>query len=131
MRYTGGGSCASVANGRIPNNDIHRDAVHAMSRLLRDIGYFLILLVMIVGLTGIIYHTIGVDGWLERFFGGLLQQDLATVVALLAGVALAGWLARRWLIATQTNALFNDFLMYAMVALGLVFLARLVLYGSL
>jgi hypothetical protein len=102
-----------------------------MNRLLRDIAYFLILLLMIVGLTGLIFHTIGEEGWIERFFGGLLRQDFAAIAAILAGVALAVWFVRRWMIATRTNALFNDFLMYAMVALGLLFSARILLYGTL
>jgi hypothetical protein len=102
-----------------------------MNRLLRDILYFLILLLMIVGLTGLIYHTIGEEGWIERFFGDLLRQDFAAIVAIVVGVVLAGWFVRRWLLATQSNALFNDFLMYAMVALGLVFFVRILLYGTL
>jgi len=100
-------------------------------RLLRDIGYFLVLLLMILGVTGAIYHAIGKDGWIEQFLGGLLHQHLAAALVVLAGVAAAGWLVRRWLFATRTNVVFNDLLMYAMVALGLVFLLRLYLYGNL
>jgi hypothetical protein len=101
-----------------------------LKRLLRDIGYFLVLLLMIVGVTGTIYHAIGKDGWIESFFGGLLHQNLAAALVILAGVAVSVWLVRRWLIATRTNVVFNDLLMYAMVALGLVFTLRLYLYGN-
>jgi hypothetical protein len=100
-------------------------------RLLRDIGYFLILVLMIIGITGILYHAIGENGWVERFLGGVFDQGFAIIAMTLVGVVLAGWLARRWLIATQTNALLNDFLMYGMVALGVLFLGRLIMYGSL
>lgn len=102
-----------------------------MKRLLRDIGYFLIVVVMVIGIVGVMAHAIGEGGWIERLFGGLLHQTISTIVVILLGLALMGWLARRWLLATQANALFNDFLMYAMVALGIVFIARLVLYGTL
>lgn len=102
-----------------------------MKRLLRDITYFIVLVMMVVGVTGVIFHAIGEDGWIERFLGGLLNQAFTTVGAIVLGLALSGWLARRWLIATQANALFNDFLMYAMVALGVLFVGRLAMYGTL
>lgn len=102
-----------------------------MKRLLRDIGYFFVLVLMVIGVTGVIYHAIGENGWIERFFGGLLNQALSTIAAILLGLLLMGWLARRWLMASQANALLNDFLMYAMVALGVLFLGRVVMYGTL
>ncbi|RPI45171.1 MAG: hypothetical protein EHM59_10855 [Betaproteobacteria bacterium] len=95
-----------------------------MGSLLRDIGYFVILCLMVVGVGGVIYHAIGRDGWIEQFIGGVLGQGITTALVILAGVVYAGWLIRRWLIATQRNALFNDILMYGMVALGLVFVVR-------
>src|SRR5688572_13406743 len=33
-----------------------------MNRLLRDIGYFFILALMVLGITGVIYHAIGESG---------------------------------------------------------------------
>lgn len=102
-----------------------------MNRLLRDICYFLILILMVVGITGVIFHAVGADGWIGRFFGGLVDQGISTAVMVFLGLGCIGWLARRWLIATQANALFNDFLVYAMIALGVFFFARLVLYGTL
>lgn len=101
-----------------------------MTKLIRDIGYFAILCLMILGVAGVMYHAIGNDGWIERFFGGILRQDIGSILGILIGIAVAGWLGRRWLIASQTNALFNDFLMYGLVALGLLFLGRLVMHGS-
>ena len=103
----------------------------ALKRLLRDIGYFFVLALMVVGVTGIIYHAIGEGGWIERFFGELFDRDISAIAVILLGLALAGWLARRWLAANQANALFNDFVLYAMVALGVLFLGRLVMYGAL
>jgi len=95
-----------------------------MTRLLRDIGYFIILCLMIIGVGGVLYHAIGREGWIESFMSGVLSQGISTAVVVLIGVVYAGWLIRRWLIATQRNALFNDMLMYGMVALGLVFVGR-------
>ena len=95
-----------------------------MQRLLRDIGYFIILCLMVIGVGGVIYHAIGKDGWIEQFLSGVLSQGITTALVILAGVVYAGWLIRRWLIASQRHALFNDFLMYGMVALGLVFIGR-------
>ena len=102
-----------------------------MKRLLRDIAYFFILALMVIGVIGLIYHAVGENGWIERFFGGLLHHTVTTIGAIVLGLVLIGWLARRWLIASQANALFNDFLMYAAVALGAFFLGRLVMYGTL
>ncbi|MCC6531776.1 MAG: hypothetical protein IT531_04440 [Burkholderiales bacterium] len=101
-----------------------------MKRLIRDIGYFAILCLMIVGMGGVIYHAIGKDGWIERFLGGVLDQGLASVAGILIGLVLGAWLIRRWLLATQRHALFNDFLMYGMVALGVLFIGRLLLHGT-
>ena len=101
-----------------------------MLRLLRDIGYFIILCLMVVGVGGILYHTIGAGGWIERLLGDMFGLGPTTAIAILVGVVFAGWLIRRWLIASQRNALFNDFLMYGMVALGLLFLGRWLIGGS-
>lgn len=101
-----------------------------MTRLIRDIGYFAILCLMITGVGGVIYHAIGTDGWIERVLGGVFQQGIGTVLVVVIGVAVGAWIIRRWLVATQTNALFNDFLMYGLVALGVLFIGRLLMYGS-
>jgi hypothetical protein len=101
-----------------------------MTKLIRDIGYFAVFCLMIVGLIGVMYHAIGKDGWIERFMGGVIDQGVGSILAVLIGIGAAYWLGRRWLIASQTNALFNDFLMYGLVALGLLFLGRLMMHGS-
>jgi hypothetical protein len=99
-------------------------------RLLRDIGYFVILCLMVVGVGGVIYHAIGRDGWIEKLLGDVLSRGISTALVVLAGLVYAGWLIRRWLIATQRHALFNDFIMYGMVALGLVFIGRWLMGGT-
>ncbi len=102
-----------------------------MKRLLRDIGYFVILGLMIIGVGGLVYHAVGADGWIGRFLGGVLDQGFGTILAVLIGLAVGGWLTRRWFIASQRHALFNDFLMYGMVALGVLFLGRWLMHGTL
>lgn len=102
-----------------------------MTKLIRDIGYFAILCLMIIGVVGIMYHAIGKDGWIAQLMSGLVTEGVGTILGVLAGIIAAGWLARRWLIATQTNVLFNDFLMYGLVAVGLFFLGRVMMQGSL
>jgi hypothetical protein len=101
-----------------------------MTRLIRDIGYFAILCLMIIGITGVMYHAIGKDGWIERVLGGVFQQGVGSILGIVIGIVIVVWIARRWLVATQTNALFNDFLMYGMVALGILFIGRLLMHGS-
>jgi len=101
-----------------------------MTRLLRDIGYFCVLALMIIGVGGIIYHAVRKDGWIESFTGSVFDQSVSTALAVLVGLVVAGWLTRRWLIASQRHALFNDFLMYGMVALGVIFLGRWFLHGA-
>jgi hypothetical protein len=99
-------------------------------RLMRDIGYFAIFCLMVVGVIGVMYHAIGKDGWIDKLFGGIFHYGIGTAIGILLGIAIAFWLGRRVLHATQTNALFNDFLMYGLVAIGLLFLVRLVLNGT-
>lgn len=101
-----------------------------MKRLLRDIGYFVILCLMIIGVGGLVYNAVGKDGWIGRFLGGVLDQGFGTILAVVIGLAVGGWLTRRWFIASQRHALFNDFLMYGMVALGVLFLGRWFMQGT-
>jgi hypothetical protein len=102
----------------------------ATKRLLRDIGYFLIFVLMIFGIVGVLYHALGKEGWIDKILGGVLDQGIGAAIGIAIGVLMAWWLGRRVLHATQTNALFNDFLMYGLVALGLFFIGRLTLHGS-
>jgi hypothetical protein len=100
------------------------------NRLLRDIGYFAIFALMVLGIIGVMYHAIGKDGWIDKFLGDVLLQGVGTAIGILIGIGVIWWVGRRVMLATQTNALFNDFLMYGLVALGLLFLGRLLLHGT-
>ena len=101
-----------------------------MKRLLRDIGYFAIFSLMVLGIVGVMYHAVGKDGWIDKLLGEIFNRGVGIAIAVAVGLGATWWLGRRMLHATQTNALFNDFLMYGLVALGLLFVGRLVLYGS-
>ena len=100
------------------------------TRLLRDIGYFAIFSLMVLGIIGVMYHAIGKDGWIDKFLGDVFLQGIGTAIGIVIGIGVIWWIGRRIMHATQTNALFNDFLMYGLVALGLLFLGRLMLHGT-
>ncbi|MCC6472977.1 MAG: hypothetical protein IT514_04450 [Burkholderiales bacterium] len=100
-------------------------------KLLRDIAYFAIFCLMVLGIGGVMYHAVGKGGWIERGFGGVFSQGLGTVLALVVGGVLIVWFGRRWMMGKRSQTILNDFLLYGVVALGLFFAARLILYGSL
>jgi len=99
-------------------------------KLLRDMGYFGILCLMVLGVGGLIYHAVGKEGWIDRLLGGLFHHGIGTAVGLVIGTSAILWVGRRWMLATQSNQLFNDFLMYGMVALGLFFVGRYAMLGA-
>jgi hypothetical protein len=100
------------------------------SRLIRDIGYFAIFCLMILGVIGVMYHAISKDGWVDTLLGDLVNRGVGTGIGIIIGIGVIWWIGRRVMVATQTNTLFNDFLMYGLVALGLLFLGRLMLHGT-
>lgn len=102
-----------------------------MKRLLRDMGYFAIFALMILGIIGVLYHALGKEGWIERFLGEVIDQGIGLVIGVVIAFGVLWWIGRRMLLATQANRLFNDFLMYGLVGLGLFFGARLLLQGTL
>jgi len=101
-----------------------------MKRLLRDIGYFTIFCLMILGIMGVLYHALGKDGWIDRFMGGVMDQGVGILVGVVIAGGLIWYIGRRIMLSTQTNKMFNDFMMYGLVALGVLFVARLLLHGT-
>ena len=99
-------------------------------RLLRDIGYFAIFILMILGITGVLYHALGKDGWIEKFLGGVMDQGIGILIGVVIAGAIIWQIGRRILLSTQTNKAFNDMLMYGLVALGLLFVGRLLYHGT-
>ena len=102
-----------------------------MKRLLRDIGFFAIFCLMILGIVGVLAHAIGRGGWIERFLGTVIDEGIGIIIGVLIAGAAMWWVGRRILLATQTNKAFNDALMYGLIALGVFFFARLLIYGTL
>lgn len=100
-------------------------------KLLRDIAYFCIFGLMVLGIGGVMYHAMGKGGWIDRVLGGVFHHGLGSALAIITGVGLFAWFGRRWMTGRRSQSVLNDFLMYGVVALGLVFAGRLVLYGSL
>ena len=101
-----------------------------MKRLLRDIGYFGVFALMVLGIIGVMYQAVGKDGWIDKFLGEIINRGVGVAIGVVVGIGVVVWLGQRVLHATRTNALFNDFLMYGFMALGILFLGRLLLHGS-
>ena len=101
-----------------------------MKRLLRDIGYFSVFCLMILGIVGVLVHALGKDGWIERALGAMVDQGVGIIIGVVITGAVVWWIGRRILLATQANKGFNDVLMYGLVALGVFFFVRLLMHGS-
>ena len=101
-----------------------------MKRLLRDIGYFSIFCLMILGIVGVLVHALGKDGWIEKALGAIVDQAVGIIIGVVITGAVVWWIGRRILLSTQANKGFNDVLMYGLVLLGVYFFARLLLHGT-
>jgi hypothetical protein len=101
----------------------------AMEGFLGIAGSFVILVLVILGIGGTMYHAIGSDGLVVTLFSRLLSQNFVIALVGFVALGLAFWLGRRWLRDTQANRLFNDGLMYAVAALGFVYAVRLWFFG--
>lgn len=100
-------------------------------RLIRDLGYFLIFCLMLLGIGGTMYHAMGREGWLDRVLGNIFHHGLGSVLVAIVGGGLVFWYVRRMTVARRSNHAFNDLWMYGVIALGLVFAGRLVMLGHL
>ena len=83
-----------------------------------------------LGITGVLYHALGKDGWIEKFLGGVMDQGIGILIGVVIAGAVIWQIGRRILLSTQTNKAFNDMLMYGLVALGLLFVGRLLYHGT-
>ena len=102
-----------------------------MEGFLGIAGSFVILVLVVLGIGGTMYHAIGSDGLVVNLFSRLLSQNFVIALVGLVALGLAFWLGRRWLRDTQANQLFNDGLMYTVAALGLVYAVRLWFLGHM
>ena len=98
--------------------------------MLKDFASFLVLVLMILGVGGAMFHAIGPDGWIVQAFAGLMRFNLGSALGIVVALGVAIWLGRRWLDDRQSNKLFNDGVVYFFAALGLFFAGRLLLIGS-
>ena len=101
-----------------------------MKRLLRDMAYFFVFCLMILGIVGVLVHALGKDGWIDRALGGIVDQGIGIILGVVIMGAVLWWIGRRILLATQANKAFNDVLMYGLIVLGVFFFARLLLHGT-
>jgi len=100
-------------------------------RLIRDLGYFLIFCLMLLGIGGTMYHAMGKEGWVDRVLGSIFHHGLGTALVGIFGAAIVIWYFRRMTVARRSANALNDLWMYGVIALGLLFAGRLMIYGHL
>jgi|ERR1043166_4296878 hypothetical protein len=102
-----------------------------MNESTKTAGSFALLILMLLGIAGLIYSSIGADGWVARLFSNIMTHSLAGAIAIVLGLAAAIWLGKGLLKASQRHNIVNDGLVYLFVGLGLYFVGRLLLTGSI
>jgi hypothetical protein len=87
----------------------------------------IVLAVLVVtGVGGTVYNALAPDGWIADAFQRSTPAGLASI-GIVGLVATFAWMARGWLIRGRAAQLFT----YAFAGVGLVYLARFWINGSL
>ena len=101
-----------------------------MKKFFVEIASFAVLVLMIVGVGGLMYHAIGTDGWIAGLLENIMHHSFGSALGILIALGVSIWLGRRWTLRNQSHKLFNDGIMYVFAALGLYFAGHLLLTGS-
>jgi len=91
---------------------------------------FVVLALVLTGIGGTIYKVIAPDGWVAQAFGRSLSAGVAALgsLAMIAGLA---WFSRGWSPSPHRRHRVSGLMVYAFAGAGLLYLARLVLQGTL
>ena len=96
---------------------------------LREVGLgFVVVLLVLMGISGTIYKLIAPNGWIAQAFGRSLSAGAAALGSLLMVTALAWFSRGRG--SGRTRQRYADLVVYTFAAAGVVYLAQLWLRGS-
>ncbi len=95
---------------------------------------FTVIILVLFGITGFSYHLFRDDGWIEAVVGNVwdisVQYPLIVLPVIVAAVVLGKTWNQARLASGHTSKL-PDFVIYALMAAGAVFIVRYFWYGTL
>jgi hypothetical protein len=104
-----------------------------VKEFLEYVESFAVIILVLFGITGFSYHLFRDDGWIEAAVGNVwdatLQYPLITLPVIVAAVVLGKTWNQARLAHGHTSKL-PDFVIYALMAAGAVFIVRYFWYGN-
>ena len=105
-----------------------------MKQFLEYVESFAVIVLVLFGITGFSFHLFRDDGWIEAVVGNVwdvtVQYPLIALPVLVAAVVLGKTWNQSRLAHGHVNKL-PDFVIYALMAAGAVFVVRYFWYGNL
>ncbi len=105
-----------------------------MKRIYDFFGSFIIIALVLVGISGLSYNLFRVDGWLETVLGKIwdleTQYILITVPVLVGAVILLNLWRGNQVMHSKTSK-FPNLLLYSLIGVGLFYVGHYVLTGTI
>lgn len=104
-----------------------------MKQILEYLQSLVVIGLVLAGIGGISYHLFREEGWIETVLGDIwdlsIQYPLIAVPTI-AGAILIGKFVRDQRIAKGRTSKLPNFIIYALMAAGVIFIGRLFIHGS-
>ena len=105
-----------------------------MKQLLEYVESFVVIVLVLFAITGFSYHLFRDDGWIEAAVGSAWDVSVRYPLIALPVMVAAVVLSKTWNQARLTHGHVSklpDFVIYALMAAGAVFIVRYFWYGNL
>lgn len=105
-----------------------------MKQYLEYVESFAVIVLVLFGITGFSYHLFKDDGWIEAVIGNVWNVSFQYPLIALPVIVAAVYLGRMWNQSRIAHGRFSklpDLLIYALMASGVVFIARYFWFGNL
>lgn len=105
-----------------------------MKQYLEYVESFAVIVLVLCGITGFSYHLFKDNGWIEAVVGNVWNVSFQYPLIALPVIVAAVYLGRMWNQSRIAHGRFSklpDLLIYALMASGVVFIARYFWFGNL
>jgi hypothetical protein len=105
-----------------------------VKQYLEYVESFAVIVLVLFGITGFSYHLFKDDGWIEAVIGNVWNVSFQYPLIALPVIVAAVYLGRMWNQSRIAHGRFSklpDLLIYALMASGVVFIARYFWFGNL